>query len=148
MPAPSRVAIVGLLVVAVAASLVPQLAGWTSAGRVLEVSGRVGAAMLTACLGAQASAAADRAVMPPSFIFIFAALLRFGPNVAMVVAAASALAGGVIAVRASRLQLIADTMVTVAATGAAAFGYQLAGAVPAMSAWPLRALPLNVYQRL
>ena len=59
--------------------------------RTLEFAGLMLAAILTSGLRLQQVATSDRAIMPPSFVFSFAALLLFGPRFAMLVAAAGAL---------------------------------------------------------
>ena len=73
------------------------LAGWPESVPILELIGVVAAALLTSALRIQHAAARDRAIMPPSFVITFAALLLFGPQIAVIVALAGALMSGVAA---------------------------------------------------
>jgi hypothetical protein len=82
--------VIALAAIFIAAVFLPLLADWTQSGRTLELSGLVLAAILTSMLRVQQSTTKDRAIMPPSFVINFSALLLFGPNVAMLVATAGA----------------------------------------------------------
>src|SRR3954463_8088872 len=59
--------------------------------RTVEFAGLMLAAVLTAGLRLQEVAINDRAIMPPSFVIAFSALLLFGPHLAMFVAVVTAL---------------------------------------------------------
>ena len=54
------------------------------------------AAILVSTFAIPQSAAEDEAAMPPSFVFMFAALLLFGRDAATLVAAAAAVASGLV----------------------------------------------------
>jgi diguanylate cyclase (GGDEF)-like protein/PAS domain S-box-containing protein len=83
--------IVGLAAISAATVFLPQLGGWPQADRTVELFALTLAAALTAFLRVEVSAARDRTIMAPSFILTFVALLMFGPHVATLVAAMSAL---------------------------------------------------------
>jgi PAS domain S-box-containing protein len=83
--------IVGLAAISAATVFLPQLGGWPRADRTVELFALTLAAALTAFLRVEVSAARDRTIMAPSFILTFVALLMFGPHVATLVAAMSAL---------------------------------------------------------
>src|SRR4051794_20333297 len=59
--------------------------------RTVEFAGLMLAAVLTSGLRLEEVASNDRAIMPPSFVIAFSALLLFGPHLAMFVAAVAAL---------------------------------------------------------
>ena len=87
---PSRNTVAGLAVVFLTAVAGPWLTGAIAVDRLPELAGFILAGMLTAGLSVQARAVTDRAVMPPGFVIVFAALLLFGPNETMLVAVTSA----------------------------------------------------------
>jgi diguanylate cyclase (GGDEF)-like protein/PAS domain S-box-containing protein len=136
---PSGLGFLGLASLLAAVVLAPVLTGWTESARVPIIAGLALAAMLTSVLGVQRAAERDRAIMPPSFVFIFAVLLVLGPNVALLVSAAVALAPAFAASRPPK-QVVIDLVIALAATEAAALAHDhfpLFGQI----AWPWRALP-------
>jgi diguanylate cyclase (GGDEF)-like protein/PAS domain S-box-containing protein len=88
LPSPSGVA--ALAGISVATIVLPRLAGWPHSDRTFDLLALTLAAALTPFLGVEAHAAKDRTTMAPSFILTFVAVLMFGPHVAMLVAAMSA----------------------------------------------------------
>ena len=96
--------------IGIAAVLIPRFAGWAPPERSVEFAGLVAAAILAASLGVQGQAATNRAIMPPAFIVVFAALMLFGPQAAVFVAAAAALTPAFVTGRASRVQSLIDTL--------------------------------------
>ena len=91
---PSPVGVVALGAISAGTVLLPRLAGWPHADRTIELAALTLLAALTAFLRVEASAAKDRTIMAPSFVLTFVSLLMFGPHVAMLVAATSALSAG------------------------------------------------------
>ena len=89
LPSPSAVA--ALAGIAAATVVLPRLAGWPHGDRTIELLALTLVATLTPFLGVEVHAAKDRTIMAPSFILTFVAVLMFGPHVAMLVAATSAL---------------------------------------------------------
>ena len=67
--------------------MLPGVAGWLQVQRPLEFFGLIVVVVLASASRSQRSAAEDWAVMPPAFVFDFIALLLFGANAAMLVAA-------------------------------------------------------------
>jgi len=112
---PSRSTALALVSIFVGAVLLPRLAGWAQPDRIFELSALALAAIAVSCLRVQGPSSADRAIMPPAFLVVFAALLLLGPLVAMTVAAAAALAPGFTGPRGSIRQLLIDTAIAVAA---------------------------------
>ena len=93
--------------------------------RTLEFAGLMLAAILTSGLRLQQVATNDRAIMPPSFVFSFAALLLFGPRFAMLAAAAGALTPRFESPRSYRLgQKLLEVAIVVAGVAAARPGPQ------------------------
>ncbi|HXT32658.1 MAG TPA: hypothetical protein VN716_25325, partial [Vicinamibacterales bacterium] len=107
----------------VGAVLLPRLAGWAQPDRIFELSALALAAIAVSCLRVQGPSSADRAIMPPAFLVVFAALLLLGPLVAMTVAAAAALAPGFTGPRGSIRQLLIDTAIAVAAAYSAGLAF-------------------------
>src|SRR5215510_3334203 len=83
--------VVALAAISAATVLLPRLASWPRADRTIELFALTLAAALTAFLRVETSAAKDRTIMAPSFVLTWVSLLMFGPHVAMLVAAMSAL---------------------------------------------------------
>ena len=79
----------GTLIAIVVAA--PLFGGWAEPARIPVLAGLALGAMLASLLDVERASERDRAVMPPSFIFIFATLLLLGPNITLLVAAAAAL---------------------------------------------------------
>ena len=129
--------------IGIAAVLIPRVAGLAPPERSIEFAGLVAAAILAASLGVQGQAATNRAIMPPAFIVVFAALMLFGPQGAVFVAAAAALTPGFVTRRASRIQSLIDIAVVIFAVEAAALAHQSVAAVlPRILVWPWLAVPI------
>ncbi len=139
---PSRSTVVALASVFTGAMLVPRLIGAGPADRILVWLGLVLAAMLISCLRVQEPATTDRAIMPPAFVIVFSALMFFGPNVAMFVAAVATLTAGLVVGGVPRGQMLIDTAIVVAATQSAGLAYRSVSGVPGMFAWPWLAVPV------
>ena len=143
MPAfSSRYTVGALAAVLTGAVVLPRLAGWAAPDRLLELSAFVLAAMLASCLRVQETATTDRAIMPPAFIVVFAALMVFGPHVAMFVAAAATLTPALVSERGPRVQMLIDTAIAIVATQCAGLVYQSAGGFSFTLLWPGRAIPI------
>ena len=97
---PRGSAVVVFGAVAIGAGVLLGLAGWPQPGRTLEFSLLILAGILTSALAMRQSLAKGWATMPPSFVIDFTALLLFGPDAAMFVAAAGTVAQGLAARRA------------------------------------------------
>jgi diguanylate cyclase (GGDEF)-like protein/PAS domain S-box-containing protein len=128
----------------IATVVIPYFTGWTTTDRIFELAAVSLAAVLTSLLRVQPSATRDRAIMPPSFVFVFVSLLLFGPNVATLIAAAAALTPSLSSLRAVPIaQVITETAIAVASTQIA--GFVLSAASGLLGAgnlvWPWRALP-------
>ncbi len=141
---PSRVGFAALAALLVIAVFLPQVAGWTSSNLAFELAGLNLAAMLTALLAVQQAATKDRAIMPPSFIFVFGSLLLFGPDVATLVAAAVALTPGFASPDRAypRRQMVIDAAIAVLATQIAGLAYRSLTGTAIGFVWPWRALPI------
>jgi diguanylate cyclase (GGDEF)-like protein/PAS domain S-box-containing protein len=119
--------------------------GWPQADRVLEFSGLIVAAILTAVLAVQRPAAEDRGMMPLAFVIHFASLLMFGPHVTMIVIAAG-VATHVLA-DSQRTRPLDRTLVNAATT---MVSIQLAGLVHGVLGgthgyfvWPWQGVPIG-----
>jgi diguanylate cyclase (GGDEF)-like protein/PAS domain S-box-containing protein len=135
---------IALAAIFIGAVFFPPLAGWMQSSRTLELSGLVLAAILTSALRVQESTTKDRAIMPPSFVVTFSALLLFGPNVATVVATAGALTPAFLGSQrayALRPMLIEATLVIVA-TQIAGLPYRALAGLSEDLVWPWRGLPI------
>ena len=89
-----RPEVLAVAAIAAAVGAFLALAGWPQPERVFEFAALMLASALVAALAAQRSSARDWAIMPPSFIVDFAALLILGPHAASAVAIAGALTQG------------------------------------------------------
>ena len=139
---PSRSTVLALVSIFMGAVLLPRLAGWAQPDRIVELSALVLAAIVVASLNVQGPWSADRAIMPPEFLVVFAALLLLGPLVATAVAAAAALTPAFVGPRGSIRQLLVDTSIAVAATYAAGFAFLAVGDRPGLFEWPWLAAPV------
>src|SRR5687767_1152455 len=128
---PSRNAVAGLGVVFLAAIGGPWLTGAVASDRLAAFAGLVLAAMLTAGLSVQARALTDRAIMPPAFVTVFAALLLFGPAIATLVALSASVATSAIA-RKPLAQSATEAAVALVAVQSAGVIQTIAGAVPSL----------------
>jgi PAS domain S-box-containing protein len=139
---PSRSTVAVLACAFAGAMLVPRVIGAVPVDRILVWLGLVLGAMLISCLRVQEPATTDRAIMPPVFVIVFSALMFFGPNGAMFVAAVATLTAGLVVGGVSCGQLLTDTVIVVAATQSAGLAYQSVGGVPGVFAWPWLAVPV------
>jgi diguanylate cyclase (GGDEF)-like protein/PAS domain S-box-containing protein len=139
-PPSSLVAVAALFTGAV---FLPQLAGWTPNARPIELSALVLAAMLSSLLKVQQASMKDRAIMPPSFVIEFIAVLLFGPHVAMFVAAAGALTPGLISADRAypRSRMLAEAATAVVAIQIAGLLYVSLGGLLGF-VWPWQAVSI------
>ena len=138
---PSAPGLVGLAATFAIVVAAPLVGGWTESARIPVLVGLAIGVMVAAVLDVERASERDRAVMPPSFVLTFAALLLFGPNVALLVAAAGALTPAFTTSRTPR-EVLVNLAVTVAATEAAALAHQNVPTFGMAPAWPWLALPL------
>ena len=117
--------------------------GWLESDRAVELSAIALAALLASTLEPQQLIPRDWAIMPASFVFVFSALLLFGPHAATMVAAL-ALAGSLAAsdCRYPVAQAIVQPAIVLAATQAAGFAYVLLGGTHTGFIWPWQAGPV------
>jgi diguanylate cyclase (GGDEF)-like protein/PAS domain S-box-containing protein len=140
---PSRTTLAALGGIAIVAIAGPWLAGWVPTGRLLELSACVIAAMFGASLREQRCARADRTMMPPAFVVIFAALILLGGNAATSVAVAAALTAAILPAPVSRRDLIVDLTIAVAAVQGAHQAHQWMGRLSARAVvWPWMAVAI------
>src|SRR5437867_3642257 len=110
------------------AGIVLGFIGTPQVAALVEFSGVTLAAILVSAFTIPQSGAKSGAVMPPSFVFTFAALLLFGRNAALLVAAACAVTSALVQWRlAHPLHRIIANVATVIGTLAAALAYQALG---------------------
>src|SRR5438093_2046647 len=110
---------------------------------VVEFSCVTLAAILVSAFTIPHSGAKSGAMMPPSFVLTFAALLLFGRNTAMLVAAACAVTSALVQWRlAHPLHRIIANIATVVGTLAAALVYQALGDPVRSFDWPWRVAPI------
>ena len=135
-----------LVVAAIAAAAGAFLAlnGWPQPERVFEFAALMLSSALVSALTAQRSAARDWAIMPPSFIVNFAAILILGPHAASAVATTGAITQGLAdADDSHRLRRGVINLVTViAAVQAAGWTHQLTGGTLFNFTWPDQGLPI------
>ncbi len=122
---PSPPGLVAAAAILIAAVAVPQLAGWVPSHRGFELAGLILAAILTSGL-VQPPAATNRAIMPPSFVTTFGALLLFDRHLAMLVAIVAVLAPAFPAAwrPSRRRQILIDLVIAIAATQLGGLTYQ------------------------
>ncbi|HEX4931540.1 MAG TPA: PAS domain-containing protein, partial [Gemmatimonadaceae bacterium] len=139
---PSVVASIGLCI---AALVLPQLAKWPEAHGPLVFSALLLGSILTFALRLQHTTTKQRAVMPPSFVIIFSALLLSGPNGATLVAAVGALAAVLGAPERGhpRMQAFADAVAVIVAAQFAGLAYQALGGDATDFTWPWSGLPIS-----
>ena len=103
------------------------------------------AAILTSGLRLQEVATNDRAIMPPSFVIAFSALLLFGPHLAMFVAAVAALTPSFdSSPRNYPLgRMLAELAIALTAIEAAGMANTALGGTTGGFAWPWQALPIT-----
>src|SRR5687767_7437589 len=80
-------------VITIGVTMLAGVAGWLHLHHPLEFAGLILVVILTSALRDYHSTAEDWAVMPPSFVLDFVALLLFGPQAAMLVATAGIITG-------------------------------------------------------
>ena len=137
----SAAAAAGLIVAG--AALTTYFGSWAQPARIIEFTGLLAAAMLAVSVRIQGPAAADRAIMAPAFIVIFAALMLFDVRGAASIAAAAALTPGFVTRRVSWVQSLIDTGVAILAVQAAALTHETTAALtPRMFLWPWLAVPI------
>ena len=139
---PSVLAAAGLCI---AALVLPQLAKWPQAHGPLVFSALLLGSILTFGLRLQHTTTKQRAVMPPSFVIIFSALMLFGANGATLVAAVGALTAVLGAPDRGhpRLQVFADAVAVIAAAQFAGLTYQALGGGSTDFNWPWSGVPIS-----
>jgi diguanylate cyclase (GGDEF)-like protein/PAS domain S-box-containing protein len=145
MPKPPRLSgAVPVAAIFLVAVFLPRIAGWPQSGRTVELAALVAAAIFASLLGAERPAAKHRAIMPPSFVVTFCALLLLEADLATLVAAAAALTPGFLGPyrEQPRAKLLAGTAIVVIATQIAGLASRAAGGMPAAGLWPWRAVPI------
>jgi len=134
---PSRSTVATAAGIFAAAVVAPRLLGWITTDRMLQMAALVVAAMLASLLREHALSLANRAIMPPAFVFVFAALMLAGAAPAALVAAAAALTPAFVASRASRRQAITDALiVTLAVLSADLTHHAIMRSLPSIFLWP------------
>jgi diguanylate cyclase (GGDEF)-like protein/PAS domain S-box-containing protein len=112
--------------------------------RMLALSGLFAAATAVASLRLQSRVGAQRQIMPPTFVLLFAALMLSGANLAAIVAAGAAFAPAVVR-RTSWVRAAAGLVITVAALQAADLVHgAIGGFAPAGLLWPWLAITIAV----
>ena len=140
-----RPSVVAAAALCIAAVILPQLARWPEAHEPLEFSALLLGSILTFGLRLQHTTTKQRAVMPPSFVIIFSALLLFGPHGATLVAAVGALTAVLGAPERGhpRMQVFADAVAVIVATQCAGVVYQALGGGTTDFHWPWSGLPIS-----
>jgi diguanylate cyclase (GGDEF)-like protein/PAS domain S-box-containing protein len=114
---------------------------WAPPDRILEFFGLIVGAILTATAARPRARTSDWAIVPPSFVIEFAALLLLGPNATLLVVAVAT----IVQVRAHPLKPLLSNAVTVmAAVTAAGFAYQWSGGTTTGFVWPWQGVPIAV----
>ena len=139
----SRVA--AFAAIAVGASALPGVTGWLQLQRPLEFAGLMLVVILAAALRNRHSPGEDWAVMPPSFVLDFAALLLFGPAPATIVAATGITAEWLVRSQRSRplRRVLADGATCIVATQAAGIAHRTLGGTLGDFTWPWQAVPIG-----
>ena len=129
---------------ALAAGAFLGLAGWPHSDRTLEFCGLILAAMLASALAMQHTTAKDWAMMPPSFVVEFTALLLLGPHAASLVAVSGVgMQWLTDAQHQGRLRRALSNLVTVvAAVQAAGLLHMVVGGTTGSFASPGQAVPI------
>jgi diguanylate cyclase (GGDEF)-like protein/PAS domain S-box-containing protein len=140
---------VGVVVFAALASVVGALlglAGWPQPDKALEFSSLILAALLVSALAMHHVSAKDWAVMPPSFVIEFTALLLFGPYAMMFVATVGAVVQALVdPLLPHRVRRVLVNVVTViAAAQAAGLAHQVLGGTVGAFTWPGQGLPIAI----
>ena len=123
--------------------MLPGIAEWLLLHRAPEFFALVVIAILTSGLGGQ-HAAGTRTGMRPPFVFDFIALLLFGRNAALVVAAAQTIAGRFAHSAAHPVRdMLAHVARTILSIQAAFFVHHALGGTVGHFTWPWQALPIG-----
>ena len=143
-PLARRLGVVAVALLTIGAGMLLGLAGLPQPDRTLEFSSLILAAMVTSALALQRSTTKDWAIMPPSFVVDFSALLLLGPDAMMLVATAGALVHGLtdaeVPHRLRRTLFTAATVV--AAAQAAGLVHQVSGGTIGNFVWPAQGVPI------
>src|SRR5215471_7254521 len=140
---PSRITIAALAGAVAAAILAPWLAGWVAGDRMVEFSALVIAGVIAASLPEQGPAMADRSMMPPAFIVIFAALTLLGGSAATSVAVVATLTGALVTTSVTRPELIVDVVGAIVAVQSAELAhYWTASVLPSPLGWRWMSVPI------
>jgi diguanylate cyclase (GGDEF)-like protein/PAS domain S-box-containing protein len=121
------------------------LAGWLPLQRPLEFVALLLAAILASALANQQSTTEDWAIMPPSFVFDFMALVTFGPNAAMVVVGAATISHEIAHPQRSQpvRRMLFNGTTAMAAIQAAGLAHQTLGGTHGQFTWPWQAVPIG-----
>src|SRR5688500_8354027 len=138
---PSVLAATGLCIAAI---VLPQLAKFPQSHGPLVFSALLLGSILTFGLRLQHTTTKQRAVMPPSFLIIFSALMLFGANGATLVAAVGALTAVLGAPERGhpRMQVFADAVAVIAAAQFGGLTYQALGGSSIDFTWPWSGGPI------
>ncbi len=101
-------------------------------------------ALLASAFGLHSPDTKDRAVMPPSFVMTFSALLLFGPHAAVLVAAVGAFTPRCAGSSPARPlgDVLLEAAIAVTATEAAGLAYGALGGTTAVFTWPWQGIPI------
>ena len=137
--------VVAFAATATAAATLVHVTGWLRLDRPVAFCALLVAAILVSALANRESTTGNWALMPPSFVVDFVAVVLFAPNAATVIAAAGTISQSFThreRPHAAR-RLLANGLTTVAAIQAAGLTYQVLGGARGQFAWPTQALPIG-----
>jgi diguanylate cyclase (GGDEF)-like protein/PAS domain S-box-containing protein len=146
MPSVHRLAIAAVATaLASGVGILLGIVGAPNAGVAVEFCVVTAAAVLASAFAIPRSGANAGAAMPPSFVFTFAALLGFGSNAAILVAAACAATSALVQWhRGDPLHRVMASAATVIAMFVTALVYQILGGPTGSFDWPWHAAPIAV----
>jgi diguanylate cyclase (GGDEF)-like protein/PAS domain S-box-containing protein len=136
--------LVAFAAVATGAGVLLGLAGWPQPQRTLDFSGLIFASVLAAAVLTPSSTTDDWAILSPSFVVDFTAIVLFGSNAAMLVAAAGSI-GRVLANSPGArpwYRAALNTTVVMLAIQTAALAYAALGGTTGHFVWPWQGVPV------
>jgi diguanylate cyclase (GGDEF)-like protein/PAS domain S-box-containing protein len=141
---PPRSLLIAGAAAVLSAAWLPQLAGWAQPERAFQLAGLILAGLVAAAPGHHRWPSKDRAIMPPSFVITFSALLLFDRNVAMLVAFAAAVTPAFIAPMRSAqwIPVLIDAAISIAAIQLGGLTYEFTGRLLGDIVWPWHAIPV------
>jgi diguanylate cyclase (GGDEF)-like protein/PAS domain S-box-containing protein len=139
-----RSSLFAVAAVVISAAWIAQLAGWAQPEPAFQFAGLILSAILISLFGLSRSAPTDRAIMPPSFVIIFSALLLLDRNAATLVALVAALAPALMSrTRWSKWgPVLVDAAISIAATQLGGLTYQSIDGLFNGIVWPWHALAI------